>query len=204
MLPHLTSSASHHIQNASEHERPALSTCVLCRRCYARLHPRAVNCRKKKCGHTNQLRPKKKMCAPADLVAVCLCKHTLLSGPACCASNGLAGTGTLRGASDVWLCDAYCQLAERAALAAHDPEFLCAASRTEPWRERVPRGKLQAAQAMLVSGSCMRCSVCVCGRQSCGCWRAAGAVEKAGVSCEPERPGSRLLREHTSICLPVT
>ena len=31
------------------------------RRCYARLHPRAVNCRKKKCGHTNQLRPKKKL-----------------------------------------------------------------------------------------------------------------------------------------------
>ncbi|KAK6935606.1 Ubiquitin-like domain [Dillenia turbinata] len=31
------------------------------RRCYARLHPRAVNCRKKKCGHSNQLRPKKKI-----------------------------------------------------------------------------------------------------------------------------------------------
>ena len=30
-------------------------------RCYARLHPRATNCRKKKCGHTNQLRPKKKL-----------------------------------------------------------------------------------------------------------------------------------------------
>jgi hypothetical protein len=30
-------------------------------RCYARLHPRATNCRKKKCGHTNQLRPKKKI-----------------------------------------------------------------------------------------------------------------------------------------------
>ena len=30
-------------------------------RCYARLHLRAVNCRKKKCGHTNQLRPKKKL-----------------------------------------------------------------------------------------------------------------------------------------------
>ena len=26
-------------------------------RCYARLHPRAVNCRKKKCGHSNQVRP---------------------------------------------------------------------------------------------------------------------------------------------------
>ena len=30
-------------------------------RCYARLHARAVNCRKKKCGHTNQLRLKKKL-----------------------------------------------------------------------------------------------------------------------------------------------
>jgi hypothetical protein len=27
----------------------------------ARLPPRATNCRKKKCGHTNQLRPKKKL-----------------------------------------------------------------------------------------------------------------------------------------------
>ena len=33
----------------------------ICRKCYARLPPRAVNCRKKSCGHTNQLRPKKKM-----------------------------------------------------------------------------------------------------------------------------------------------
>merc|ERR1712227_43875 len=33
----------------------------ICRKCYARLPPRAVNCRKKKCGHTNQLRPKKKL-----------------------------------------------------------------------------------------------------------------------------------------------
>jgi ubiquitin C len=33
----------------------------VCHKCYARLHPRAVNCRKKKCGHTNQLRPKKKL-----------------------------------------------------------------------------------------------------------------------------------------------
>ncbi|EPQ12445.1 Ubiquitin-60S ribosomal protein L40 [Myotis brandtii] len=32
---------------------------MICRKCYARLHPRAVNCRKKKCGHTNNLRPKK-------------------------------------------------------------------------------------------------------------------------------------------------
>ena len=28
----------------------------VCRKCYARLPPRAKNCRKKKCGHTNQLR----------------------------------------------------------------------------------------------------------------------------------------------------
>ncbi|KAK2381981.1 ubiquitin-60S ribosomal protein L40 [Trifolium repens] len=34
---------------------------TICRKCYFRLHPRAVNCRKKKCGHNNQLRPKKKI-----------------------------------------------------------------------------------------------------------------------------------------------
>ncbi|XP_019418330.1 PREDICTED: ubiquitin-60S ribosomal protein L40-like [Lupinus angustifolius] len=34
---------------------------TICRKCYARLHPHAVNCRKKKCGHSNQLRPKKKI-----------------------------------------------------------------------------------------------------------------------------------------------
>ncbi|RAL50952.1 hypothetical protein DM860_005308 [Cuscuta australis] len=28
---------------------------TICRKCYARLHPRAVNCRKKKCGHSNQV-----------------------------------------------------------------------------------------------------------------------------------------------------
>lgn len=33
----------------------------VCRICYARLPVRAVNCRKKICGHTNQLRPKKKL-----------------------------------------------------------------------------------------------------------------------------------------------
>nr|GEX56397.1 ubiquitin-60S ribosomal protein L40 [Tanacetum cinerariifolium] len=27
---------------------------TICRNCYARLHPRAVKCRKKKCGHSNQ------------------------------------------------------------------------------------------------------------------------------------------------------
>ena len=34
---------------------------MICRKCYARLPPRATNCRKKKCGHTNQLRIKKKL-----------------------------------------------------------------------------------------------------------------------------------------------
>ena len=34
---------------------------MICRMCYARLHPRAMNCRKKQCGHTNNLRPKKKL-----------------------------------------------------------------------------------------------------------------------------------------------
>ncbi|KAE8694288.1 Ubiquitin-60S ribosomal protein L40-1 [Hibiscus syriacus] len=29
---------------------------MICRKCYARLYPQAVNCRKKKCGHSNQLR----------------------------------------------------------------------------------------------------------------------------------------------------
>jgi len=32
---------------------------MICRKCYARLHQRATNCRKKKCGHTNNIRPKK-------------------------------------------------------------------------------------------------------------------------------------------------
>merc|ERR1712108_28101 len=34
---------------------------MICRKCYARLPPRATNCRKKKCGHSSQLRPKKKL-----------------------------------------------------------------------------------------------------------------------------------------------
>lgn len=34
---------------------------MVCRKCYARLPLRAVNCRKRKCGHSNQLRPKKKI-----------------------------------------------------------------------------------------------------------------------------------------------
>lgn len=33
----------------------------ICRKCYASLPPRATNCRKRKCGHSNQLRPKKKL-----------------------------------------------------------------------------------------------------------------------------------------------
>mmetsp|Transcript_9508 Transcript_9508/g.17357 ORF Transcript_9508/g.17357 Transcript_9508/m.17357 type:complete len:133 (+) Transcript_9508:47-445(+) len=33
----------------------------VCRKCYARLHPRAINCRRKKCGRTTQLRVKKKL-----------------------------------------------------------------------------------------------------------------------------------------------
>ncbi|XP_074349452.1 uncharacterized protein LOC141689164 [Apium graveolens] len=31
---------------------------MICRKCYARLDVRAKNCRKKKCGHSNELRPK--------------------------------------------------------------------------------------------------------------------------------------------------
>ena len=34
---------------------------MICRRCYARLPLKAHNCRKRKCGHSNQLRPKKKL-----------------------------------------------------------------------------------------------------------------------------------------------
>ncbi|CAN6175470.1 unnamed protein product [Urochloa humidicola] len=34
---------------------------MICRHCYARLHPKATNCRKKKCGHSNALRAKKKL-----------------------------------------------------------------------------------------------------------------------------------------------
>ena len=33
---------------------------MVCRKCYARLHAKATNCRKRKCGHSNNLRPKKK------------------------------------------------------------------------------------------------------------------------------------------------
>uniref|UniRef100_A0A0E0I101 Large ribosomal subunit protein eL40 domain-containing protein n=1 Tax=Oryza nivara TaxID=4536 RepID=A0A0E0I101_ORYNI len=34
---------------------------MICRKCYARLPPRSTNCRKKKCGHSNKLRRKKKL-----------------------------------------------------------------------------------------------------------------------------------------------
>lgn len=34
---------------------------MICRACYARLPLRATNCRKKKCGHSSNLRPKKKL-----------------------------------------------------------------------------------------------------------------------------------------------
>eukprot|EP01056_Protomagalhaensia_sp_Gyna25_P003332 Protomagalhaensia_sp_Gyna_25__3331@NODE_300_length_4004_cov_227_496847_g232_i0_p4_GENE_NODE_300_length_4004_cov_227_496847_g232_i0NODE_300_length_4004_cov_227_496847_g232_i0_p4_ORF_typecomplete_len132_score27_99ubiquitin/PF00240_23/6_5e39Ribosomal_L40e/PF01020_17/2_8e26Rad60SLD/PF11976_8/2_3e10Rad60SLD_2/PF13881_6/1_2e07Ubiquitin_5/PF18037_1/5_6e08Ubiquitin_2/PF14560_6/3_3e07DUF2407/PF10302_9/6_5e05Blt1/PF12754_7/0_00026UN_NPL4/PF11543_8/0_0053DUF2604/PF10790_9/0_0053Ubiquitin_4/PF18036_1/0_92TB len=33
----------------------------ICRKCYARLPAKATNCRKRKCGHSSQLRPKKKL-----------------------------------------------------------------------------------------------------------------------------------------------
>uniref|UniRef100_A0A0A9HMA1 Large ribosomal subunit protein eL40 domain-containing protein n=1 Tax=Arundo donax TaxID=35708 RepID=A0A0A9HMA1_ARUDO len=33
---------------------------IVCRKCYARLPLRSKNCRKKKCGHSNELRGKKK------------------------------------------------------------------------------------------------------------------------------------------------
>ncbi|KAH6923091.1 hypothetical protein HPB50_021515 [Hyalomma asiaticum] len=34
---------------------------MICRKCYAPLHPKATTCRKRKCGHSNNLRPKKKL-----------------------------------------------------------------------------------------------------------------------------------------------
>jgi hypothetical protein len=46
---------------------------VVCR-CYARLHPRAVNCRKRSCGHTNQVSSTipnlliQQCCAPPNLL----------------------------------------------------------------------------------------------------------------------------------------
>ncbi|XP_047094374.1 ubiquitin-like [Lolium rigidum] len=40
---------------------------MVCRKCYARLPARATNCRKKKCGHTNQLRPKKRFVSKTSM-----------------------------------------------------------------------------------------------------------------------------------------
>ena len=34
---------------------------MICRKCYARLPPKATNCRKRKCGHYGDIRPKKKI-----------------------------------------------------------------------------------------------------------------------------------------------
>tara|TARA_B110000259_G_C13808049_1_gene319498 strand:- start:293 stop:637 length:345 start_codon:yes stop_codon:yes gene_type:complete len=34
---------------------------MICRKCYARLPIKAVNCRKRKCGHYGDIRPKKKI-----------------------------------------------------------------------------------------------------------------------------------------------
>ena len=34
---------------------------MVCRKCYARLDIRAKNCRKSKCGHSSDIRPKKKL-----------------------------------------------------------------------------------------------------------------------------------------------
>ncbi len=34
---------------------------MICRKCYARLPPNAYNCRKRKCGHSSNIRPKKKI-----------------------------------------------------------------------------------------------------------------------------------------------
>jgi len=34
---------------------------MICRKCYARLPMKSVNCRKRKCGHYGDIRPKKKM-----------------------------------------------------------------------------------------------------------------------------------------------
>ena len=41
--------------------RAKRTTKLICRRCYARNSIRATNCRKKKCGHSSELRPKKKL-----------------------------------------------------------------------------------------------------------------------------------------------
>ena len=55
-----------HFQGETSHTRRNASTNahflpLRFHRCYARMHPRAANCRKKSCGRTAQLRPKKKL-----------------------------------------------------------------------------------------------------------------------------------------------
>jgi large subunit ribosomal protein L40e len=45
---------------------------MICRKCYARLHPRAVNCRKKKCGHSNQVCQAVSSVLPVHTVS-CVC-----------------------------------------------------------------------------------------------------------------------------------
>ncbi len=41
---------------------------MICRKCYAKLPPKATNCRKRKCGHNPDLRPKKKIKGWVSLV----------------------------------------------------------------------------------------------------------------------------------------
>ena len=45
----------------AELARKTNSNKQICRKCYARLPIRAKNCRKKQCGRSSQLRPKKKL-----------------------------------------------------------------------------------------------------------------------------------------------
>ncbi|KAM5329709.1 ubiquitin-ribosomal protein eL40 fusion protein-like [Glossophaga mutica] len=53
----------HGISEPSLHQLTHKYNCdkVIGRKCYPCLHPCAVNCHKKKCSHTNNLRPKKKI-----------------------------------------------------------------------------------------------------------------------------------------------
>ena len=55
--PHVSDTHTHTQALARKHNCDKL----VCRRCYARLPPRATNCRKKKCGHSSDLRIKKKL-----------------------------------------------------------------------------------------------------------------------------------------------
>ena len=56
-----------------------------CRRCYARLPPRATNCRKKKCGHTSSLRVRRRrVCGEwfTSMLNDCLlCSACVVCGP---------------------------------------------------------------------------------------------------------------------------